>query len=176
MFTIVSIVLLAACYILFEFNERPNDHETETVRLRFAVRILLMGAAVAVFTSFVVNAHIPSRAIKAGSWKIALTPTADGRLYGVWGYGTANGAIIYTVYVKNPDGSLSARRLNSDDNVRIKEDSSLRGEGVWTQTYVVRDESSWLVHWTFATNGVRGVVNELTVPVGAFAQSYPIEQ
>jgi hypothetical protein len=57
MFPIVFTVWLAACYILWALNQCPNDDAT--VRVRLAMRILFLGAAVALLISFVVDAHIP---------------------------------------------------------------------------------------------------------------------
>jgi hypothetical protein len=119
-----------------------------------------------------VNKHIPSVTQVVDSWNLVAMRSSCG-LSGsfVWGIGSFGGHIVYTVYIKNDDGSMTPRRITADGNTRIIEDSSLHNTGTWRRLEIVRDETSPLTNWA-PHEYSRGFIDEITVPTGTVVQSF----
>jgi hypothetical protein len=73
--------------------------------------------------------------------------------------------MLYRVFVRNDDGSMTAYQAFADQTSRIVEDSAVHGEGTRLITTVSRDYSVPLAKWAIPVD-YRDTTNVFAVPVG----------
>ena len=173
MYTVLIAAAVAVVFIIWRWIKRNREDS-----FGFYVQTVLcaIAAIIAVFvTSGNVDGHIPSVNREIGEWNLVAMRSSDGVSGSfVWGTGTIGGAIVYTVYIKNGDGSMTPWRIYADANTRIIEDASLQNKGTWRRTELVRDETSPLTKWA-PISYRRGIYDTITVPVGTVVQSFSVK-
>jgi hypothetical protein len=173
-YTIYIAAAVANAYSLWQWTRRDREDCFSFV-MHSICGAVVMAIVVAIVSGFL-NARIPSVTVNGGVWNLVAMRSSDGVAGSfVWGTGTIDGRIVYTVYIKNSDGSITPWRIIADANTRIIEDESLHNQGTWRREKEIRDPSSPLVKWAVGSGEARSVSDVITVPKGTVVQSFSIK-
>lgn len=118
------------------------------------------------------TAKVPMKTLES-TVELAAMRGADG-IAGSFVYGTGgiSSAMVFRVFVKNDDGSLSPAQIYGNSYTRVIESSELHNTGTWRHIWQVEDETSPLNNWALISKRPRTVGDVLTVPVGTVVQNF----
>jgi hypothetical protein len=88
------------------------------------------------------------------------------------GCGYIDGMVMYNMYIRNSDGSMSPDRVDADPSIRIVEDKSLTNKGYWKTVEVRHDLSVPQAKWTLNADDVVSSHYEFDVPVGTVEHNF----
>lgn len=170
-------LLTAVIAVIFAGNALINCKQEKKSNRR-AVEFSVIACIVGFFAALFNADRVPSKIVTDGPLTLVAVRSSDS-VSGtfVWGTGTINGELVYNVYVKNADGSMTPYRIPGDNSVRIIEDPSLSNTGTWEQMVKVPDLSSEWARWTIFPSVRRRRVagNVLKVPVGTVRQTFEVK-
>jgi hypothetical protein len=170
-------LLVAAIAVLFAGNAMRN-RKRESKAYIGAVLGSAIACFVALFAAIFIGGAVPDKTVTDGPWNLVAMRSSDAAAGTfVWGTGTIHGELVYNVYVKNADGSMTPYQIAGDRSVRIIEDPNLSNTGTWQQVVNVPDTSSTWARWTIfpEMNGRRVAGNVLKVPVGTVRQTFEVK-
>ena len=99
------------------------------------------------------------------------TNTVHGSIF--LGCGDIDGMMMYSMYIRNTDGSMSPYRVDADSSIRIVEDKSLTDKGYWKTIETRHDMSVPQVKWTLNAEDVTvSSYYEFDVPVGTVEHNF----
>jgi hypothetical protein len=92
----------------------------------------------------------------------------------VYGTGSLGSVMMYRVYVKNDNGSVSPYQIPASSNVEIVQKDDLKDVGYWKRTVRKFDYSTTpLAHWVIQSPDEETLLKtELVVPAGTFVHSF----
>jgi hypothetical protein len=138
--------------------------------------------AICGFTSYAVGAlscgllrnFVPSQVVTNTYTLAAMqgTDTIQGSF--VYGTGSFGSLMIYRVYVKNDNGSVSPYQISANSNVEIVQQADLKDVGYWKRTVRKFDYSTTpLAHWVIQSPDEETLLKtELVVPAGTFVHNF----
>lgn len=120
------------------------------------------------------ESDLPTKTVVTNVKELAAFRSSDSISGSIFlGCGYVEGIMMYNMYVRNADGSMSPDHVEADPSIRLVEDKSLKNKGYWKVIEVRRDRSVPQAKWALADDDdVVSSSYEFDVPVGTVSQNF----
>ena len=141
------------------------------------IALTVISGIIALLVGFAIGnsrgSDLPTKTVVTNVKELAAFRSSDSISGSIFlGCGYIDGIMMYNMYVRNADGSMSPDRVEADPSIRIVEDKSLKNKGYWKVIEVHHDHSVPQAKWALNDDAVVSSYYEFDVPVGTVSQNF----